>query len=224
MAAPVVVNRMRGQRRTLRRVSLLAGLAAAAWAMGLGWFLSLAAREAPPMERVDGIVALTGGPGRVEAALRLLTDGTAHRLLVSGTGEKTDLAALAHRAGIDAAPLADRITLGRAAHSTHGNALETRVWARERKIDSLLVVTAWFHMPRAMIEFRRAMPGIRTYPHPVGRFALTELGHGGMARRLIGEYHKYLAAAAGITLLPFARNAPGMHTPDMHAPDMEPAG
>ena len=200
----------RKQGRTLRRLSMTVGIAAAAWAMGLGWFLSLAAREGFAAGRVDGIVALTGGPGRVEAALQLLTSGTASQLLVSGTGEKTDLATLAQRAGINAAPLADRIVLGRAAHSTRGNALETRAWARERRIDSLLVVTAWFHMPRAMLELRRAMPGVTTHPHLVGRFSLSELSHGGMARRVIGEYHKYLAAVTGITLLPFAHNAADM--------------
>ena len=65
----------------------------------------------------------------MEVALRLLADGAAERLLVSGAGEKTDLAALAHLAGVDPAPLEQQITLGHAAHSTRGNALETVAWA-----------------------------------------------------------------------------------------------
>ena len=177
--------------------------AGAGWLAGLGWFFWLALKEPPPPPRVDGIAALTGGPERVEVALRLLANGAAERLLISGTGGKTDLATLAARAGIDPAPLAGRITLGRTAHSTHGNALETQSWAREQNIHSLLVVTAWFHMPRAMVEVRRAVPAVAVWPHPVGRFTVADLAHAGVARRLIGEYHKYLGAMAGVTWLPF---------------------
>ena len=75
----------------------------------------------PPPPHTDGIVALTGGAGRVELALHLLADGQADRLLLSGIGGGTDLATLGRLAGIDTAPLADRITLGRYAASTRGN-------------------------------------------------------------------------------------------------------
>ena len=182
---------------------------AALWAAGFGWFLYLATRDAPFPPRVDGIAALTGGPDRVEVALRLLAAGAAGRLLISGTGGNADLATLAHRAGVDPAPLADRITLGRAAHSTRGNALETRAWAREYGIHDILVVTAWFHMPRALAELRGAMPDTRFHACPVGRLALEDFSYGGVMRRVIGEYHKYLGALAGVSGLPFSRGGQG---------------
>lgn len=156
------------------------------------------------MRHVDAIVALTGGPDRVEVALRLLAVGAAEWLLVSGAGEKTDLAALAHRAGIDPAPLEQQITLGHAAHSTRGNALETAAWARDKRIGSLLVVTTWFHKPRALVELRRAMPAMTVQAFPTGHFSVAELARGGTARRVIEEYHKYLAALVGLTALPLA--------------------
>ena len=213
--------------RGLARLVLGAGLGLAlVWSLGLGWFLHLAARQGTRVAQADGIVALTGGPERVEIALRLLEAGAAGRLLVSGTGERTDLAALAHRAGIDPAPLADRITLGRAARSTRGNALETQAWARERRINSILLVTAWFHMPRALAELRRTLPGETVLPWPVGRLSLEELARDGMARRIIGEYHKYLASAAGLSTWPFARTPRDMGPgggPGV-GPGMEPAG
>jgi uncharacterized SAM-binding protein YcdF (DUF218 family) len=191
-------------RRLIRRSIAVAAAAAMVWALGLGWFLYLASQSPPPLRRTDAIVALTGGPDRVEVALKLLANGAAGKLLISGAGEKTDLGALAHLAGIDAAPLEQQVTLGHAAHSTRGNASETASWAHEHDIGSLLVVTAWFHMPRAMIELRRAMPAVTAYPYPIGHLSVAELSHGGMARRVIGEYHKYLAALAGFTAWPFA--------------------
>ena len=61
----------------------------------------------PPPPHTDGIVALTGGAGRVELALHLLATGRADRLLLSGIGGGTDLATLGRLAGIDTASLVE---------------------------------------------------------------------------------------------------------------------
>jgi uncharacterized SAM-binding protein YcdF (DUF218 family) len=193
-----------GGRRLIRLLLAAGGGISVLWVLGLAWFLHLASREATPPSHADAIVVLTGGPDRVEVALRLLANGTADRLLVSGAGERTDFAALAHRAGLDPAPLEQQIKLGHAAHTTRGNAIETAAWAHDQGVDSLLVVTAWFHMPRAMVELRRAMPAVTVVAYPVGRLSSEELTRGGEVRRLIGEYHKYLAALTGLTASPLA--------------------
>ena len=151
-----------------------------------------AANAAPPPPHTDGIVALTGGAGRVELALRLLASGQAEKLLVSGIGGGTDLATLGRLAGIDTAPLADRITLGRYAASTRGNGVETAAWAEQNRIRSLIVVTASYHMPRALTELHQALPDVRLFPLPVRPAS-------GSAERMPGwrleaeEYTKYPA-------------------------------
>ena len=175
---------------------------ATAWLTGFGWFLYLGVRDIAPPPHVDAIVVLTGGPDRVDIALRLLSTGAADRLLVSGAGEKTDLADLAHLSGLNPAPLEQQITLGHAARTTRGNALETASWAQAGQVRTLLVVTTWFHMPRALVELRRAMPALTLLPYPVGQLRTEELIHAGGVRRLIGEYHKYLAALSGLTASP----------------------
>ena len=121
--------------------------------------------QAPP--HTDGIVAFTGGPERVETALRLLAEGRADRLLLSGIGGGAELAELAHRAGVDPLPLAAAVTIDRNAATTRGNAAETADWARANAIRSLLVVTASYHMPRAIAELARALPEVALYPMPV---------------------------------------------------------
>lgn len=181
-------------------IAIVVGVVAL-WLVGFGGFLFQASRNVSRPAHFDAIVVLTGGPDRVEAALRLLTNGTADQLLVSGAGGKTDLADLAHLAGMNASPLEGQVTLGHAAHSTRGNALETVSWVREHGVRSLLVVTSWFHMPRALIELRRVMPEVATYPYAIGRLGGAEFREGD-ARRLVGEYHKFLAALAGITAMP----------------------
>jgi uncharacterized SAM-binding protein YcdF (DUF218 family) len=174
------------------------------WAAGLVWFIRLADRVELPPPRADGIVALTGGANRVETALRLLAEGRAEWLLVSGIGPGPDLASLAKRSLVDAAPLAARIELGRQATSTRGNAAETAAWVRAKDIHSLIVVTAWYHMPRALTELGRAVPGVVLYPSPVepeGSHPPDLAMVWAMARLLAEEYSKYLAARLDLTAL-----------------------
>jgi uncharacterized SAM-binding protein YcdF (DUF218 family) len=170
------------------------------WAAGLVWFIRLADRAelAPP--RADGIVALTGGADRVETALHLLVEGRAEWLLVSGIGPGPDLASLAKRSLVDAAPLASRVELGRQATSTRGNAAEAAAWVQAKHIHSLIVVTAWYHMPRALTELARALPGVVLYPAPVEPEGSRQPDLA-MARLLAEEYSKYLAARLDLTAL-----------------------
>jgi uncharacterized SAM-binding protein YcdF (DUF218 family) len=182
---------------TARRAMVAASLALAlAWAAGFGWFLQQSGMARDPPRQADGIVALTGGAGRVETALRLLADGHARLLLVSGVGGAAEFIQLARRAGVDPA-LHDRVTLGRMAASTRGNAAETAAWAQANNIRSLIVVTAGYHMPRALAELSRTLPGVVLLPAPV---LPAEPGHTGASLRLLaGEYTKFLATEAGLS-------------------------
>lgn len=179
-------------------------LVLALWLAGFAWFLWLAARPTPRAAHAQGIVALTGGADRVRTALRLLAAGAAGRLLVSGIGGGAELADLGRRAGFDSAPLAPRITLGRGAASTFGNAEEAAAWVRAGHLHSLILVTAFYHMPRAETEFRRALPGVRLVPWPVrpsGMRRLDGMGRWSGLRLLSEEYVKFLAAQLGLTAL-----------------------
>ena len=181
----------------LRRAGLtLLGLVLAA-GLGFAWFLHLtAARPALPSQ-ADGIVVLTGGPERIEAGLRLLAAGRAAHLLISGVGRGPELGEFTARANLDPALLAARVTLGRMATSTRTNAEETQPWARDKAIHSLIVVTAAYHMPRALVELRRAMPEIALYPAPVA--PQQGLALAPSARRLVGEYVKWVLAQLGLS-------------------------
>jgi uncharacterized SAM-binding protein YcdF (DUF218 family) len=168
-------------------------------AVGFAWFVAAAGTAATPPPASDGIVVLTGGAERVETALKLLADGRARLLLISGVGGATEFGALAHRAGVDPG-LGQRVTLGRAASSTRGNAAETAEWAEARGIRSLIVVTAGYHMPRALAELSRALPGIALHPVPVISPAVGARSAATL-RLLAGEYMKFLAAQVGLSAI-----------------------
>lgn len=188
---------------TARRLALtimsLPAVLLLAWMCGFAWFLHAARINVDPPAHADGIVALTGGAERVETALKLLAEGRAGVLLISGVGAATDFSVLAHRAGVDPA-LRARATLGRTAASTRGNATETADWAHANGLHSLIVVTAGYHMPRALAELSRALPEVALHPVPVLPPAMRDSAPVAL-RLLASEYTKWLLAEAGFSAL-----------------------
>jgi uncharacterized SAM-binding protein YcdF (DUF218 family) len=173
-------------------------IAASLWAAGFTAFLHDARLPAPPPPSADGIVALTGGAERIETALHLLAQDKAPSLLVSGVGRGTDIAEVARRVSLDPATLGERVTLGHAATTTVGNAVETAAWARRNHVRRLIVVTAGYHMQRALLEIGHDLPEIALFPVPVQSPALRERMEFATARLLASEYDKLLAVRLGL--------------------------
>jgi uncharacterized SAM-binding protein YcdF (DUF218 family) len=193
--------------RLLRLMSAVAIVVVlGAFGSGFAWFVQGTAHNARPLLRhADGIVALTGGAGRIEVALRLLNDGWADRLLITGIGGGTELGTIGRLNGMDTEPLASRITLGRYAASTRGNGVETASWAEQNRVRTLIVVTASYHMPRALVELREALPNIQLLPVTVGAAHAT-FGERSAEdwpgwRVEASEYVKYLIAVSGLSRL-----------------------
>ena len=193
---------------TPRRRRFGAGLAVLVAALFLAGFVAFVmaavAPPAPAEGRTDAIVVLTGGSERVATGFRLLAAGRADRMLISGAHPEAGLAQIAAAARFDAAAFAGRVDVGHAAASTRGNAAEIAAWARAGRVRSLRIVTAGYHMPRAMLELRRAMPDHALVPHPVPSAALRDPGalwRPGVWALLGGEYLRVLAAHAGLSAL-----------------------
>ncbi len=199
----------------------------ALWAVGLLAFASRVANSTPASDPPvsDGVVALTGAStARLTAAVRLLEIGKARRVLISGVNQK------ASRADIRGVTKATRryydccIDLGFRATDTVGNARETAAWARAHGYRTLIVVTSDFHIPRAMLELRAAMPGLRLQPYPVKSEELDaehwwRSGEG--ARRMVIEYSKYLAILTREAVLSLGPKDRGVSASD---PSATPAG
>ena len=185
-----------------RRLWLLALALLLLWFGGFIWFLRAVQETAADANAADAIIVLTGGTERVETGFRLLEEGAAPRLFVSGVHPETRLVDLARGAGVDPARLAGRVELGHAAASTRGNAVEIAAWAKQRDIATIRLVTAGYHMPRARAELRRAMPGLLVQAHPVTPARLRADGAFWRPRNwglLLGEYMKLLGAEAGLS-------------------------
>jgi uncharacterized SAM-binding protein YcdF (DUF218 family) len=175
-------------------------LLAGAWAVGfLAFMVSIWSASPPnPIPHADGIVALTGGDGRVSAALALLAEQAAPALLISGAGRGTYLGDFTSDDSPAATRYASEITVGHNAASTRGNALETSAWANARHMKSLIIVTADYHMPRAILEIRRCLPATTLYEVPVRPPAISHLFGLPTLRLLAVEYTKYLFVRSGL--------------------------
>ena len=171
---------------------------ATAWATGFTAYCHNARLKASAPHAADGIVVLTGGADRIETALRLLAQGTAPALLVSGVGRGIDLAELAKRVHLDPTAIEDRVTLGREATTTIGNAAETASWARQNGVQTLIVVTAGYHMERALLELGRSLPWVSLVPVPVQPPAMRGRMDVATIRLLALEYDKLLAVRLGV--------------------------
>jgi uncharacterized SAM-binding protein YcdF (DUF218 family) len=156
----------------------------------------------------DGIVVLTGGEKRIDEAVRLLDNGSAGRLLITGVNIKTSRDDV-RRLVAAAVPSRSRVfdccvDIGYNALDTIGNADEARTWATERHFNSLIVVTASNHMPRSLAELRLKLPSIQLIPHPVVPNRLRASPwwlHPEVAKELAFEYLKFLPAAARYTFV-----------------------
>lgn len=141
---------------------------ALAWLAGLLWFAStIPVSVDDTATHTDAIVVLTGGSERIETGFKLLDEGLAEKLFVSGVGGQLRAGDLIARTRALPPELAARVSVGQTAADTPGNAIETAAWARAQHIGSIRLVTAAYHMRRSLLEFRAAMPGVTIVPHAV---------------------------------------------------------
>jgi uncharacterized SAM-binding protein YcdF (DUF218 family) len=170
----------------------------AAWVAGLLAFANRVAGSTPPPDppEADAIVALTGASTiRLEAAEELLEEGLGRRLFISGVNREATRKQI--RATLTTAGRAFDccVDLGFRAENTLGNARETAPWVAAHHYRTLIVVTADYHMPRALLELHAAMPGVALYPFPVATEAVDARRWWASpddARRMVLEYCKYV--------------------------------
>lgn len=154
-------------------------------------------------KKTDVIVVLTGGSGRLEEGVRLLNEDPkdifADIMFISGVHKDVTLKTLASRVyGIGKflknSKNIDRIILGHAAKNTYGNAVETKKFLQENDFESIRIVTSYYHMYRAMNEFKESIPAINIVPHPVYSDILGTPDSLRGVMLTLSEYHKFIYA------------------------------
>ena len=172
------------------------------WFSGLFAFAGRVQGSTPPRapEPSHGIVALTGANSdqRLATAMGLLEDDYGRRVLVSGVNRKASREDIRHVSRAVRRLYDCCVDLGFTAADTVGNARETADWAKAMRYTSLIVVTADYHMPRALLELKAVLrgSGVRVDAYAVPTPALKSRSwwrSPRAARLMVLEYCKYLA-------------------------------
>jgi uncharacterized SAM-binding protein YcdF (DUF218 family) len=171
------------------------------WVLALASFTLTILFMSPqlPTQKTQGIVVLTGGADRVQTALVLFQNQMADELFISGVNKTTRLADILTATKIPPTQVPCCITLGFSALDTVGNANETAAWVRDHHIQTLRLVTANYHIPRAAIEMRRALPDVQIILHPVQTKIFDTSPKVGM-KLILTEFHKTVVAAVRLLI------------------------
>lgn len=190
-------------RSLLKTVLLLLVLG---WVGGMFWYATMIPGAPTTYDKpTDAIIVLTGGSKRLGHGFQLMRDNKAKELLITGVGEGVKLSELL--AQQDSEALQDAldsrvISLDYAAISTATNATAADTWMKSKGFFSARLVTANYHMPRAMLEFSAVMPAVELHPEPVfpdKEFRLKSwYTHPASIKLLTIEFLKYLATSLRI--------------------------
>jgi uncharacterized SAM-binding protein YcdF (DUF218 family) len=168
-----------------------------------------------PDQIADGIAVLTGGPSRIDWAMKLLAAGKARRVLITGVNRATTVEELKQLASQGDQYFTCCVDIDKEARNTIDNASETSEWVAYHHYGKIIVVTSNYHMPRALAELARVMPGVTFIPYSVIDNNV-HLDHWwtypGTTRLLLSEYLKYLPALGRLGATELARTFLGGDT------------
>ena len=158
---------------------------------------SIEREHAVPQRSADGIAVLTGGVARIDEAMKLLAAGKAKRVLITGVNRTTTTEELKELASQGDQYFTCCVDIDKEARNTIDNATETSQWVALHHYGSIIVVTSNYHMPRALAELARVMPGVTLIPYSVvdNNVHLERWWtYPGTTKLLLSEYLKYLPA------------------------------
>lgn len=189
-----------GFAETATKTLFLAGVALAVFLIsGFIRFSTLVAGyDDLPMPAGEGIAVLTGGNARIVTGLHLLEKRRAKHMLISGVNPQTSEHTIAKMFSEHSSYISCCVELDHVAKNTVQNAEEIAKWAGRKNFKQIIVVTSNYHMPRALLEVSRALPGIALLPHVVRQqIAVTTAGmnNSGNIKIMVKEYLKTLASS-----------------------------
>lgn len=116
------------------------------------------------------VVVATGGSNRILKGINLVEDNIDRRMLITGVGKgisKNDIAKAIKANKKQSNILKCCVDLDLTAVNTQGNAMKASEWLKKNDSKNSFLVTANYHMPRLILEFKRVNPKINLNIIPV---------------------------------------------------------
>ena len=178
---------------------------------GYIWFArQISYQEVSEIKKAEAIIVLTGGADRVADGLKVLSEGHAERLLISGVSAGTNASDMTKNFPQYRDVIECCVELGYKAQNTVGNAEEALAFTKRHGLHkALIIVTSNYHMPRTLLETKASLGSIELIPYPViperlkGRFWWNSLD---MSRLIFVEYIKF-----GLAYMRLLARAPAKH-------------
>jgi uncharacterized SAM-binding protein YcdF (DUF218 family) len=153
--SPLFSGPRRRKGRSLRRILLL--LALLVLPPAVPHLLSLR-DPGPPARPADAIFVLTGGEGRIQEGFRAWSGGAARELYILGAGRRVPVPRIVPEASRISAEALSRIHVEGWSENTLENAFSAKSAVGEGKYSSVILVTSDYHIPRAVLVFRKVLP------------------------------------------------------------------
>ena len=155
--------------------------------------------DATPAQKADVIIVFTGENRRILIGLDFLKQGYAPHMRVSGVDADYNLARMKTRYPNYRRLIQCCVSLDKIAQNTVGNAKETAAWLKKNEMNSVILVTAGYHMPRASLLLKRYGKGLTIMPTPIYFSRYQKWWNSAKGREVIfKEYIKYAATFIGI--------------------------
>jgi len=144
----------------------------------------------------DAIVVLTGGSNRIEEGLEIMSSHGCQNLFISGVNRDVSRHDILGRVQKNTNVSNCDLELGYTARNTHENAQEVLAWLNKKGYKSMVLVTAHYHMPRSLLEFKAIAPDIKIYPYvayPDVSYKTYQETAINSILLVLKEFHKYIA-------------------------------
>ena len=173
----------------LKRLNILIALIFLFLTLGIIKFKNNLSHDKAQNFNVDAIVVLTGGKGeRIIEGYKQIENSNHNKLFISGVDNTFNSeVVLVNILNFDQNIVECCIEVGYLSKNTYENALETRYWALERNIKSILLITSDLHMQRAKFLFKQ-LSGLKITPYSVNTDPLIPF------EKLLGEYIKLIVS------------------------------
>ena len=174
----------------LKRVNIIIALILLFLTLGLIKFKNNLSHGPVSNFNVDAIVVLTGGKGeRIIEGYKQIEKSNQNKLFISGVDNTFNSeVVLVNILNFDQNIVECCIEVGYLSKNTYENALETRYWALEKKINSILLITSELHMQRAEFLFNQ-LSGLKIIP-----FAVSNTESVIPFEKLVEEYIKLIVS------------------------------
>ncbi len=162
----------------------------------------LTSNEVVQIKKADGLVVFTGEARRINVGLSIFQNKKAANMLISGVNDNISRKGLARKHSRYNKILTCCVDLDYKALDTIGNARETALWAKKKKLKSLIVVTSAYHMPRSLLLLKQQLDDeVELKPFPVKLSHFDEWWTSTKSTKIVVvEYFKYIASMLSIEL------------------------